>query len=163
MMKTVRNIMVAFLAMALLIPTVHVKAANKYVSKKTITTTVDYDEDRGCNKKICIKAKDKKTVTNISVKIVKMTGKADYDPTTSQKKDKMLALFDMASDDGIGCLAYPPKEKFKKGATFKLGVFMGNGYFSLDKPYGVKSVTYKFTFKSKGNKKTIKSVSVKDL
>lgn len=42
MKKIVRNIVAAFLVVVLIVPNVKVDAASKYVSKKTITTTVDY-------------------------------------------------------------------------------------------------------------------------
>lgn len=160
--KNVKNIMVALLLVFLITPNVKVKAANKYFSKKTITTTVNYDMKDTNNKRIFIKAKNKKTLIKISVKIVKMTGKAQYEPHTSQAEYKMLSLFDMYCREGIGATNIP-KKKFKKGATIKIEDFGGSGYFELDKPYGVKSVTYKLTFKTKNNKKEIKSVSIKDI
>lgn len=162
MKRIVRNIVTVFLLVALIIPNVKADAASKYVSKKTITVTVNYDMNSGYNKNIYIKAK-KNTWTKVSVKIVKMTGKAKYHPNTSQAKYKKIFLFDVGDENGSGCLAGIPKNKFKKGATIKLDNVLGSGSFSLDKPYGVKSVTYKFTFTSEDNKKTIQSVSVKDI
>lgn len=163
MNKVIRNIILGFLLAFLIIPNVKVNAASKYVSKKTITTTVDYSEEEGYNKKICIKSKNKNAVTKVSVKIVKMKGKAKYDPRTSQAEIKKIVLFGMSCDGGYGAMAYVSKKKFKTGAKIKLGEFLGSGYFELDKPYGVESVTYKFTFKTKKNKKTLKSVSIQDL
>lgn len=48
--KIVRKIVTVYLLIVLIIPSVQVDVASKYVSNKTITTTVDYDMNDDCNK-----------------------------------------------------------------------------------------------------------------
>ena len=149
-MRGIAIALIVVFCMSIMMP---VQAAQKAVSEKKITISLDKKTPwRTC----WIKAKDSDSSIVLSVKIKKLKGKAT--------EKTIPYLHDLFYENGKGSLCYNLKSsKFKKGAVLPLSEseIIGDGRIGFEMPEGVKSVTYEVTFKGKNNKKNIIDVITK--